>query len=307
MNSELSAISCPATMNQELELELAAAAAELDGVTAPGRRDPYPCRQMNWSVVPGQNRATRRQRQMEAEIDRGARELEGAMSAGEGFETRVLPAWSPIGSREGHEVLTRLAATGLPGFGAPEIGALVTGVIIPDRGGQSYWNFPVSGLPGAVMPGNQSSHALRRYFWTSQGAALAEIRNRLVAIYRGVISAPSWLAGWQTAGEALHLIQDGYSCAHVERPVCAGGVGNRISYIRVFSPALPVTFGREHGLPTDSRDQIRLPSGALRPEASAAVTASREFLQMLQSHRTAPMAPGNAAGLTAFLNRHLSF
>ena len=269
-------------------------------------------RQSGRCGVPGRNGTTARRQKLEREMDLSAQALErelvgGNASAGEGFETRVLPPWSPVGGREGHEVLTRIAARRL-GLGPAETDALVTGVIIPDRGGRSYSDFPRHGIPGALVPGNQSSHALRRYLWTTKAAALSEIRDRLTALYRGVLTASSWLGGWQTAGEALHLIQDGYSCAHVDRPLChPGATGNQINRIRVFSPSLPVTFGYEHGFPSDSRDQIKLPSGALRPEADAAVTASQEFLSLLLVHRAAPSAPRNAAQFTAFLNRHFPF
>ncbi len=268
-------------------------------------------RQSGRCGVPGRNGTTARRQELELEMDSSAQALERELvgsnaSAGEGFETRVLPPWSPVGGREGHEVLTRTAA-GRLGFGPTEIDALVTGVIIPDRGGRSYSDFPRHGIPGALVPGNQSSHALRRYLWTTKAAALSEIRDRLTALYRGVMTASSWLGGWQTAGEALHLIQDGYSCAHVERPICQGAAGNRINRIRVFSPSLPVTFGWEHGIPSDSRDQIYLPSGALRPEAAVAVTASQEFLSLLLVHRAAPSAPRNGAQFTAFLDRHFPF
>jgi hypothetical protein len=100
-------------------------------------------------------------------------------------------------------------------------------------------------------------------------------------------------------------LQDSFSSAHVER---AGGTG-RISYIRAFF----VRFGwpprstapTEHNAPSDPRDDVYV-GGALRPEARAAVLASRAFLDMALRHLSSPGSPGNSGELGTFMGRYLS-
>ena len=106
-------------------------------------------------------------------------------------------------------------------------------------------------------------------------------------------------------GQALHLLQDSFSSAHVER---AGGTG-RVRHIRVFFIRLgwpPLSRApHEHNAPSDPRDDVYV-GGALRPEALAAVLASTAFLRMALRHLRAPGAPGNAAELRAFMHRYLA-
>jgi len=88
----------------------------------------------------------------------------------EPFFTRVQPVPHLPGYEEGHEVLTRSAASGL--VSGPDLDAILLGVIRPDRGGASYWKFPRAAFH-ALNPAVQRAHSLRRTRGTSAGAALA--------------------------------------------------------------------------------------------------------------------------------------
>jgi hypothetical protein len=106
-------------------------------------------------------------------------------------------------------------------------------------------------------------------------------------------------------GQALHLLQDSFSSAHVER---AGGTGP-ISYIRVFFIRLGLPprsrAPGEHNAPSDRRDDV-YEGGRLRPEALAAVRASRHLLRMAVRHVASPSSPANVRELRLFMNRYLS-
>jgi hypothetical protein len=257
-------------------------------------------RQLRRGIVPGRNRQIRRLRELEFEIDTAARELE--FEQGETFYTKVTPI-PGIGSKEGHEILTRAAMTGLP-LSAAERSSVELGVIRPDRGGRSYWNFPASAI-GSLAASAQPSHSLRPTPASTVAAALSLIRSRFVTLYRNAMTAPNRTSALEWLGEALHLLQDSFSSAHVER---AGGTG-AIRYIRAFFIRLGwpprSTAPTEHNAPSDPRDDVFV-GGALRPEAHAAVLASRAYLDMALRHLSAPGSPSNSSELLAFLGRYLS-
>ena len=248
-----------------------------------------------------------RESELEFELDvaRAAANLES--DTGEGFFTRVFPA--PGFYEEGHEVLTRSAASGL--LSGPDFDALLLGVIRPDRGGASYWDFPRAALH-SLSPAAQRSHSLRRDPGTSQPAALAEIRARLSALYSLARKAPDRATSLEWAGEALHLIQDSYSGAHVDRALGAGPGGSspirriRAFYLTVWPPSRS-TSPLEHSAPSDPRDSVWKTPGVLRDESLHAIQASREYLLMLLRHLASPGASGNTAEFRAFLQRHFSF
>jgi hypothetical protein len=242
---------------------------------------------------------------LELEVERGAvaglitrRELESA----EPFFTKVTPI-PGVGNKEGHEILTRLAMRGLPLTRADKA-AVELGVIRPDRGGRSYWNFPRSALE-SLKAAAQPAHSLRPTPSSTTPAALRLIRARLVGLYRRAMAAGSRSAALAWIGEALHLIQDSFSSAHVKR---FGGTG-RILRIQAFFIRLgwpPLSRAPdEHNAPSDKRDDV-YDKGTLRPEARAAVLASREFLVMMLRHLRAPRSPHNIAELGAFVGRYLS-
>jgi hypothetical protein len=266
-------------------------------------------RQRARGFVPGRNRQTGLYRELEpdVELDRASRELEGA----EPFYTKVTPI-PGIGNKEGHEILTRLAMRGLP-LSATERSAVELGVIRPDRGGRSYWNFPASAID-ALKAAAQPAHALRPAPSSTVVAALRLIRARLASLHRRAMGATSRLAALAWLGEALHLLQDSFSCAHVQRVSLPGdshdGCGTgRIRRIRAFFVRLgwpPLSRApHEHNAPSDPRDDIYL-HGALRPEARAAIRASRIFLAMALRHLRSPSSPRNAAELHVFMNHYLS-
>lgn len=224
------------------------------------------------------------------------------------FATRVLP-FLP----EGHEILTRTAARGLSGV---DLTALLDGVIRPDRGGKSYLNFPASALH-ATDPGEQRRHSLRRSASTSTAVALGEIRNYLTLLYSRAIIAAKMRSprgrkqAFEWIGEALHLIQDSYSQAHIQRSYGAGRGGSHpIRYIRFYNynvfPPSRTTAPSEHNFPTDQRDSIKATTGKIKPEAVLATRASREYLVMMLRHMASPTNPVNAGELRAFISKHFS-
>jgi hypothetical protein len=124
------------------------------------------------------------------------------------------------------------------------------------------------------------------------------------------MSARTPATAFEWIGEALHLIQDSYSRAHIERAYGTGPGGSHpIRYIRSFHasvfPPSRTRGPREHNFPSDPRDSIRA-GGALKSEAVMARNASREYLRMMLRHRARPGAPGNVAELRAFMRKHLS-
>jgi hypothetical protein len=248
--------------------------------------------------VPGRNRQTGLYRELERGIDSAGYEFEGA----ESFYTKVTPI-PGIGNKEGHEILTRVAMRRLPLTGADQ-SALLLGVIRPDRGGRSYWNFPRSALE-SLKAAAQPAHALRPTPSSTVSAALRLIRARFAHLHRRAMRATSRSTALEWLGEALHLLQDSFSSAHVER---VGGTG-RIRHIRAFFIRLgwpPLSRApHEHNAPSDPRDDVYL-HGALRPEARAAIRASRAFLMMALRHLRAPRSPRHGIELRAFMSRYLS-
>src|SRR5687768_4855293 len=250
-----------------------------------------------------------REMELEFELDSAAAELESEYESAEGFYTRVQPLRGLPGYDEGHEILTRSAAAGL--LSGADLHALLFGVIRPDRGGASYLNFPGAAV-GAFSPAAQSAHSLRRDRLTTSSAALAEIRQKLAALYRLAVTATGRAAALAWVGEGLHLIQDSYSGAHVSRRL-GGGPGGRspIASIRALYvqawPMLRSTAPGEHGTPSDTRDDVWAAPGVLRSEARYAIAASREYIALLLRHIAAPAAPGNTTEFLAFLKRHFSF
>src|SRR5262249_1810560 len=219
----------------------------------------YHRRQQARGFVPGRSRQTKLYRELEFAFEQAAHELE----APEPFFTRVTPI-PGIGNKEGHEILTRIAMRGLP-LSAADQSAILLGVIRPDRGGRSYWNFPRSALE-SLKARAQPSHSLRPTPSSTVATALRLIRARFVRLYLRAMRASNRRTALQWVGEAMHLLQDSFSSAHVER---AGGIG-RIRHIRAFY----VRFGwpplsrapHEHRAPSDPRDDVYL-RGALRPQA----------------------------------------
>lgn len=248
-----------------------------------------------------------RELKLARELESSAAELEEEDA--EPFFTRVQPIPHLPGHEEGHEVLTRVAARGL--VAGPDLNALLLGVIRPDRGGGSYWNFPRAAIH-AFSPSAQRSHALRRTPSTSPAAALSEIRRHLATLYLLALRAPNRATALGWIGEALHLIQDSYSGAHTERALGRGAGGTspirriRAFYLSVWPPRRS-TAPHEHNVPSDPRDRIWKSPGVLTNEARFAIRASREYLTVMLRHLRYPSAPGNLAEFRTFLRRHFRF
>jgi hypothetical protein len=264
----------------------------------PGQVRQYHRRQLARGIVPGGSRQTGRYRELEFELDQAGRQLE----APEPFFTKVTPI-PGIGNKEGHEILTRLAMSGLP-LSAADRTSIELGVVRPDRGGRSYWNFPRSAIE-SLKAAAQPAHSLRPTPSSSSAAALRLIHLRFAGLHRRAIRAASRSAALEWLGEALHLLQDSFSSAHVERAGGTGRIGRiRAFFIRLGWPPLSRAPG-EHNAPSDPRDDVFL-AGGLRPEARAAVAASRAFLIMALRHLRSPHSPRNLLELRAFIRRFLS-
>lgn len=193
---------------------------------------------------------------------------------------------------EGHEALTREAARGLP-VSAAELGHLIEGVRRPDE----------ASLIAHVLPAEQKRHFLRatvlhttRSAWTAATDQLRDLHRRMLAF--GTSRAPEQ---FRLIGEALHLIQDSFAPAHVDR-----NASGRIVFIKNFGPT--TSSPMNHGFPVDPRDRIHsgLVRPTLKPEARNAIAASRDYLQMALRHlRGGSPPPAVSAELTAFIGRHL--
>jgi hypothetical protein len=196
-----------------------------------------------------------------------------------------------------HEVLTREAATGLPGLTPTDIATLIAGNRRVDN----------ENLVNHVLPDQQRRHVLRRSLCQTTVSALDDARRTLHTLHLQALQAfrsgnRTAALGW--AGEACHLIQDSYSAAHVERDFSAPGAP--IRYIRYFG-MLGDPAPREHAFPPrfDDRDFIDR-GGMRRPEARAATLRTRLYLQLLLSHAAAHVSPSAVRlGMIRFLNGFL--
>jgi hypothetical protein len=203
---------------------------------------------------------------------------------------------------EGHERLTRLAAAGVPGITSSDVPALVRGVRRVDIGKN-----PIQFVPAMIdqfRPSQQRRHALRRDLCQPLSGTVADIRGLLSTLHGRALRASTRNASTEWIGEALHLIQDSYSPAHVARTRGTAG-RHPIVYIRYFGlRGRPYPIEHRVVPPPDPRDIVTDPAGILTPWAREAITASREFLRMVARHRARPSAPTNAAELRTFARKH---
>ena len=194
---------------------------------------------------------------------------------------------------EGHERLAREAARGLAGISARHLAALIEGVRRPDT----------ESLRHHLIASQQRRHALRASLCQPLSAALAEIRAQLAALHGRALAAGPTPAGFMLAGEALHLVQDSYSPAHVERVEGSGG-RYPIVYIRYYG--LTTVAPREHQFPFDPRDLVAgVLGGPLKRWARVAVDASREYLELFLRRLGTPGGAAPAAELRAYMDKHL--
>jgi outer membrane protein OmpA-like peptidoglycan-associated protein len=202
----------------------------------------------------------------------------------------------------GHGELTDRAASSAGIVGA-DLVALKRGVARPDQS------------PSSIMEQldecQQHRHGLRAALCQKMPAAIERIRSYLANLYECVLSMPTPQvpdrnAQFELIGEALHLIQDSYSPAHMERNWGGPGGVHPILYIRFWHPTSPGG-PTEHRFPVDERDNLTVASFPIN-WVNEAVTASREFLGIVSRHvgRAGTSGTGyNRGELDAFMNKHL--
>jgi hypothetical protein len=191
-----------------------------------------------------------------------------------------------IGLMKGHETITEsaLRATGL----AAHRKLVIEGVQRPDR---------VDALPSA----EQKRHALRATACQPTASALRDIKIQLLKLHETVLLARGGRDSWLHVGEALHLIQDSFSPAHVERAL--GGT-NAIIYIRSYRHGVLVG-PTEHLNPVDQRDYIKFPS--TQAWVARALSVSGEYLRLVKDHLARGLTPAAACDdVIRFMNRHLA-
>jgi hypothetical protein len=162
---------------------------------------------------------------------------------------------------EGHGRLTRGAAIGLPELTADDLAALREDVRRPDT----------AKLTDHIRLAQRRRHALRRDLCQPLADSLSDMRNQLVLLHaRALASMARGNRGeaFQWLGEALHLLQDSYAPAHVERIAGAGG-RYPITHIRYYG-IIGDGYPREHRFPFDTGDLVSgWLGGALHPWARA--------------------------------------
>jgi hypothetical protein len=207
-----------------------------------------------------------------------------------------------IGSA-GHEVITRAAIGGgtisfsvggrpmSATLSATDIADIILGNRSVDLGAHDA-DDSGRGITTSFNPSEQRRHALRATLTQPQPAARADIVSEFGRAHGAIIGERDPRRRMRRIGVALHLIQDAFSPAHVERDPSRGWC---MRYIRNFgrgsSPA-------EHSTPSDPRDSVTAAaSAAARAQATA---ASQRYLQIVfKALRGAlgpdPLAAGEAA------------
>lgn len=206
------------------------------------------------------------------------------------IDTRISTAKTPAG----HEILTERAARGVI-TNRPDLTALIDGTRRPDLADPN----------DHIKLGEQRRHFLRSMNQTSLNAWSAAT-NHLRTLHQSMMASTSRADELRFIGEALHLIQDSFAPAHVERDPRSGDILN----IRVYDPkAAP----GEHVFLTDPRDAIftARPPTALALGAREAITAGQEYLKMALMHLQLKQLPFVAPAqqtkrdLNAFIGRRL--
>ncbi len=195
-------------------------------------------------------------------------------------------------SVEGHEVITRKAIgpsreIQFTVAGRPMRNTLspedVDSIIAGNRSVDLGWMG--TGVLFSLNKDEQRRHSLRREFMQPMPDALADIIGSLRAQHVGILAEPNATQKMRRIGMATHLIQDSFSPAHTER---RPGSGWCISYFRNFGRG---NAPREHGTPSDPRDEIER-SGI---QASQATAATRRYLQIVSKAIFGRVRPDPAA------------
>jgi hypothetical protein len=195
---------------------------------------------------------------------------------------------------QGHEELTNKAADGLVTDPAL-VKALLDGVRRPDMAS-----------PDHIKVGEEHRHFLRSALPETSRTAWTNSVTHLRALHRRIVAAAQWTPlQFGFIGEALHLIQDGYAPAHVERdpPAKAGSDArdSEIVHVRYHAPWPLAIAPREHAYQVDPRDNIWI-LGKLKPEAELAIEAGRAYLNLVLAHiRMAVPAAQIQEELNAFI------
>jgi hypothetical protein len=206
------------------------------------------------------------------------------------IDTRIGKNTTPAG----HEILTDLAVRGL--ISGADLRDLIDGVRLPDLADPN----------NHIKLGEEKRHFLRSIKQIVFYAWWPAIQH-LKILHQQMMAATNRSHEFKLLGEALHLIQDSFGPAHVERDASTGDILNIHAYDAKAAPG-------DHALFIDARDNIFAPGKALSNAASKAIVASKEFLQMALKHlrlKTLPFATPPAvsvqtrADLNAFISRRL--
>jgi hypothetical protein len=199
----------------------------------------------------------------------------------------------------GHEELTDRAARGLVTNSALTT-ALQDGARRPD----------LTDPRDHIKLGEQKRHFLRSSRKQSSLTAWVEAIGHLRALHGQIMaSGQGTTSQFELIGEAMHLIQDSFAPAHVEREPRTGDILN----IRVYGPNTPQG---GHLFRIDPRDDIftTKPSRALTLSAQKAIACSKEYLQMALRHIQLKQSPfwtplsltqQTERDLNAFISRRL--
>ena len=201
----------------------------------------------------------------------------------------------PTRTPTGHEELTKRAARGLiKNPATADLAALIAGSRRPD----------LADPQDHIKPGEESRHFLRSIKQSPLVAWDLAI-DHLRTLHQQMMASSNRADQFMLIGEALHLIQDSFAPAHVEREPRTGDILN----IRVYGPLPPPG---NHLFRIDPRDDIftTKPPRALTPDAQRAITCSKEYLQMAMRHLQLKWTPlsltqQTARDLNAFMSRRL--
>jgi hypothetical protein len=208
------------------------------------------------------------------------------------IDTKINATTTPAG----HEILTERAAKGLIN-NKTELNTLIAGVRRPD----------LADLNNHIKLGEQKRHFLRSGMQPSWNAWFSAT-DHLQILHQNILASTSRLDQLGLIGEALHLIQDSFAPAHVEREPLTG----EILYIRVYDPK---PGPQDHAYLIDQRDAIfaAQPPKLLTAGAQRAISCSREYLQMALKHLQLasillpPLAQQAKQDLRVFIARRLWF
>jgi hypothetical protein len=208
------------------------------------------------------------------------------------IDTRIRTAKTPAG----HEIVTERAARGMITNRA-DLAALIAGVRRPD----------LADPQDHIKLGEEKRHFLRSITYSPLHAWFYAI-DHLQKLHQQMIASSNRADQFMLIGEALHLIQDSFAPAHVERDSRTGDILN----IRVYGPKAPPGNHLFHVDPGDDISTTK-PPRALTLSAQKAITCSKEYLRMALRHIQLKQLPPQltslpqqtARDLKTFISRRL--